>query len=229
MSVFRIVLLACAALATQAEAALPDVIFSLGKDDGSPAEFALAQGAGWQKFAAAFKQPVAVDAGGSAPERAWPYIHPNTRDNWAGGRTHPFTIRFALPEAPTGALTLVIGQVNALGDPTIAVTANGREVRRVAAPAGSGDASGRAEGKMRPDRTLIPIPADRFRAGPNELAITLENGSWIIYDYVLLCSKVPPAYAPPDIAPRAVELRSGVYGLFSEIVFATRNNVSDGH
>jgi len=218
---------ACSAL--RVGAALPDVIFAIGKDDQSPAEFALAQGAGWQKYEASFKRPVVFTFGQSRPETDWPYIHPNTADTWAGGKTHPFTVRFSLSEAPTGALTLVVGQVNALSAPTLILSANGKEAGRAAAPAGSGDASGLAEGRTKPDRTLFTVPAACFRAGANELTLTLDKGSWIIYDFVLLCTKVPAAYAPPDIAPRAAALRSGEYGLFNEIVFATRNHVTDGH
>ena len=51
-------LLAAALAGTSTRAALPEVIFSIGKDDQSPAEFALAQGAGWQKFQATFTRPV---------------------------------------------------------------------------------------------------------------------------------------------------------------------------
>jgi hypothetical protein len=212
-----------------ARAAAPDVIFSVGKDDQNCAEFALAKGAGWKTYAETFKQPVVFTVGHSKAETDWPYIHPNTHDKWAGGKTHTFTIRFTLPEAPTSSLTLIVGQVNSLSAPTIRLDVNGKAFAKHAAPDGSGDSSGLAEGRVRPERTLFAIPADRFKAGDNELALTLEDGSWIIYDSLLLCAKVPKAYEPPDITPRAAALKSGAYGLFTEIVFATRNHVNDGH
>ena len=220
---------AMAVASLSSRAALPDVLFAIGKEDQSPAEFALAQGAGWQKYAAAFKQPVCFTVGQSKPETDWPYIHPNTHDQWAGGKAHPFALRFALAEAPTQALFLVIGQVNALESPTLLLTVNGKALEKRAMPEGSGDASGLAEGRIKPERTLLTIPADRFRAGDNEIVLTLDQGSWIIYDFVSLCAKVPKAYEPPDITPRAEALRSGEYGPFNEIVFATRNHVTDGH
>ena len=223
------VFIAVAVAVASARAALPDVIFSIGKDDQRPAEFALAQGAGWQKYQSTFTQPIRFTVGKSRPETDWPYIHPNTHDRWAGGTTHPFAIRFALTEAPTQALTLVIGQVNALESPTLLLAVNGKALEPRSLPEGSGDSSGHAEGHVRAERTLVTIPADRFTAGDNEIVITLDKGSWIIYDYVLLCTKLPKAYEPPDIAPRAAALRAGEYGLFSEIVFSTRNHVSDGH
>jgi hypothetical protein len=222
-------LLAITLAAAAARAALPDTLFAIGKDDQSPAEFALAKGTGWQQYKTTFKEPVRFTVGKSKPEADWPYIHPNTHDKWAGGKTHPFAIRFTLAEAPTQTLTLVIGQVNALGAPTLRLAVNGKELEKRALPEGSGDSSGSAEGRIKAERTLAAIPADRFKAGENEIVITLDAGSWIIYDFVLLCAKVPKAYEPPDIAPRAAALRSGEYGRFDEIVFATRNHVSDGH
>ncbi len=225
----RALLLFLALAGSSAQAALPDVLFAIGKDDQSPAEFALAQGAGWQKYADTFKQPVCFTVGTSKPETDWPYIHPNTADFWAGGKTHPFTIRFSLAEAPTQALVLVIGQVNSLQSPTLLLAVNGKEVEKRVAPDGSGNPSGRAEDRAKPERTLFTIPADRFKAGDNEIVLTLDKGSWIIYDFVLLCTKVPKAYEPPDLTPRAEALRSGDYGLIKEIVFATRNHVGDGH
>ncbi len=210
-------------------AALPDVLFSIGKDDQSPSEFALAQGAGWQKFTASFKQPVLFTVGTSKAQSDWPYIHPNTADKWAGGKTHPFTIRFALSEAPAQPLVLIVGQVNALQSPLLRLAVNGKDVESRTLPEGSGDSSGHAEGRIKPERTLVSIPADRFIVGNNEIVLTLDKGSWIIYDFVSLCNKVPKAYEPPDLTPRAEALRSGEYGSFNEIVFATRNHVDDGH
>ena len=210
-------------------AALPDVIFSIGKDDHSAAEFALGQGLGWQKYDATFKQPIRFVVGVSKPETDWPYIHPNTADAWAGGRTHPFAIRFSLPEKPAAPLTLVVGQVNALQSPTLHVAVNGQEVERRAMPGGSGDSSGSAEDGLSPQQSLFALPAERFAAGDNEIVLTLDQGSWIIYDFVTLCAKLPKACEPPNLDARAEALRSGEYGRFNEIVFATRNHVGDGH
>ncbi len=222
-------LLLAVLFAADTRATLPEVLFAIGQDDQSCAEFALAQGTGWQKYATAFPSPVVYTVGVSKPATHWPYIHPNTHDKWAGGRTHPFTVRFTLPEAPTSTLTLVLGQVNSLSSPTCVLTVNGQEVGRAAVPDGSGDSSGRAEGQTKPCRTLIPIPAAKFRAGENTLGLTLDAGSWIIYDYVLLCSQVPKAYEPPDLGERVTALKSGAYGLFNELVFATRSLIGDGH
>ena len=229
MQPIRPLLLALFLAAPAARAALPDVLFSIGQDDQNCAEFALAQGAGWQRYAETFTRPVAFTAGVSRPGRDWPYIHPNTADAWAGGRTHPFTVRFALAEAPSAPLTLVIGQLNALQSPTLTLSVNGHALEPCPLPAGSGDSSGRAEGRTQPGRTLFTIPAAHFRAGDNDLVLTLDRGSWIIYDYVLLCTKVPDAKPPADLAPQAEALKAGAFGPLAEIVFATRNTVSDGH
>ena len=211
------------------QGALPDVIFTIGQEDHSPAEFALAKGAGWQKYADTFKEPVVYTVGKSDAKKAWPYIHPSVHDKWAGSRTHPFTIRFTLAEKPAAPLTFIVGQVNSLSGPTLAVSVNGKALPPVVAPEGAGDSSGLAEGAVNPARTLFAIPPDDFTAGDNEIAITVEKTSWIIYDFLMLCQTPPPPYVPPSIADRAEELRRGDYGAFDEIVFATRDHYRDGH
>ena len=229
MNVWRWLFAFAVCAAATLRAAQPDVIFSIGRDDGSPAEFALARGLGWQTYAATFRQPVRYVVGVSKPETDWPYIHPNTADAWAGRRSHPFAIRFRLSEKPAAPLTLVIGQVNALQSPTMRISVNGQEIARRLMPDGSGNASGSACEGFKPDQSLFEIPAERFSVGDNEIVLTLDCGSWVIYDFVALFSKLPKAYEPPNIDARADELRAGAYGDIREIVFATRNHVSDGH
>jgi len=210
-------------------AALPDVIFEIGKENHSPAGFALARGAGWQQYAETFKGPVVFTVGKSNAARDWPYIHPSLRDTWAGSKLHPFTIRFTLPERPKAPLTLIIGQVHAWERPTIVVSVNGTAHPPVPAPPGSGDGSGHAEGAVAPARTLFTIPPEQLKAGDNEIVITIDKTSWIMYDFVMLCQTVPPPYTPPSIADRTEEIRRGDFGKFNEVVFATRNLGPDGH
>ncbi|MCL1921391.1 MAG: polysaccharide lyase family protein [Kiritimatiellaeota bacterium] len=210
-------------------AALPDVIFTIGKETHTPGGLALAKGAGWQQYAAVFKEPVVFTVGKSDAAKAWPYIHPSLHDDWAGNRLHPFAIRFTLAEKPAAPLTLVIGQVNSLKRPTILVSVNGKALPPAVAPEGSGDSSGVAEAPVRAERSLFAIAPDLFNVGDNEITVTVDKTSWIIYDFVTLCHNVPPPYVPPTIAHRLEEVRKGDYGAFEEIVFATRNLGPDGH
>ena len=213
-----------------AMATLPPMLFSIGQEDHSPAEFALGNGYGWQQYAQTIKDDVCFRVGESHPQQAWPYIHPNVYDRWAGAREHPFRIHFTLREKPDRPLTLVIAHVNTLARPLLEVRLNGDGyVKQCTMPEGSGDASGSAEGVFAPARTLIPLPAEAFRVGDNELVLTLKMTSWIIYDAVMLCREVPPVYTPPTIAERVGELQRGEWGSFDEIVFATRSYANDGH
>ena len=211
-------------------ATLPPILFSIGQEDHSPAEFALGSGYGWQQYAQTIKDGVCFRVGESQPKQAWPYIHPNVYDRWAGACEHPFRIRFTLREKPDQPLTLVVAHVNTLARPQLEVQLNGDGcVKQCAMPEGSGDASGSAEGVFAPARTLVTLPAEAFRVGENELVLTLKKTSWIIYDAVMLCRTVPPPYTPPSIAERVGELQRGTWGAFDEIVFATRSYANDGH
>jgi hypothetical protein len=216
-------------LAAAACAAPPAPVFTIGREDGRADEFALAKGLGWQRYMAAFPQPVAYTVGVSRAETGWPYIHPNTADLWAGSRKHPFIIHFMLTAPPPRPLFLIIAQINALQEPTLHLAVNGHALEPRRVPPGSGDASGSAAGRAKPARTVVTIPAHFFRAGANELTLTLDAGSWIIYDAVTLAADIPPAYTPPDLASRTRALRDGTYGAAREILFATRNHVNDGH
>lgn len=207
----------------------PEILFSVGSEDHSPAEFLLGSGAGWQQYEKTVRSPVLFTVGLSTPQKDWPYIHPSVRDTWAGNKTHPFKIQFALTEKPAKPLILVIGQVDALANPTLEVAVNGKPLGAVAAPPGTGHASGVAETAPNPQRTLFTIQPDWFVAGTNEIAITVTKTSWIIYDVVMLCSKVPPVPAQPSVADRVEALKKGDYGALDEIVFATRSQANDGH
>src|SRR5690242_5754602 len=80
------------------------LVWQIGQPDRSYAEFALAgqYGAFANRFGG---QAVLFQAGVSDASQSWPFIQPGPVDAWAGGREHPFTIRFTLPEAPRGLFT----------------------------------------------------------------------------------------------------------------------------
>jgi hypothetical protein len=78
--------------------------------DGPRSSASLGQTKGYTAYLRKFPDPVAYAVGQSSP-RQWPYIHPAPRDKWAGGRTHPFAIRFSSGEDQNRSLFLVIGLV----------------------------------------------------------------------------------------------------------------------
>lgn len=94
----------------------PAIIFSIGTEDQSPAEFLLASGPGWQRYEKTVHAPVRFIAGKSTPQETLPYIHPSVRDTWAGSKTHPFTIQFGLSKIPAKLLART-GPVSHLHEP----------------------------------------------------------------------------------------------------------------
>ncbi len=210
--------------------ALPETIFQVGSPDGSAAEFKLGAGTGWKQYAAEVREPVRFSVGSSESAKVWPYIHPSVDDSWAGSKTHAFTLCFELAEQPSAPLFLIIEQLNSLNSPPIRIRVNGQAAGEQSAPPGSGDSSGSAERGIRKEHSVFTIDPALFRKGSNELDITLTKGSWVIYDCVRLCSVLPPEFVVRDMSAYVEELKSGKYGDFDEIVFATRSlNNADGH
>ncbi|MDA3926840.1 MAG: polysaccharide lyase family protein [Kiritimatiellae bacterium] len=229
LSIYRFIL-ASAFAACTSSAALPDVIFEIGKSDGKASEFLLGQGTGWQKYAKQVKLPVCFIVGQSHSDQAWPYIHPNVDDPWAGHKSHTFTVKFDLGEKPTNSLHLIIDQLNSWKTPMVEVSVNGKRAGIQPAPAGSGSGSGSAQDNLRPDRMIFSIPLSMFNKGGNEIAITLSKSGWIIYDCLQLSRTLPEKPGVKEMDEHLEELYAGKYGDFDEIVFATRSlNKSDGH
>lgn len=82
-------------LAALPAAAAPNVLWQIGQSDDSAKEFALAPG-----DYGAFTMDGLFCVGISRPEADWPYVHPGPGDNWAGGKTHAFSVFFNLDKAP---------------------------------------------------------------------------------------------------------------------------------
>lgn len=208
---------------TAAVSADAGVLFQLGEIDGSAMEFGGTE-QGWRAYRESFPQPVDFTPG-QDPLTAWPYIHPSHDDQWAGGRAHPFTLRFSLPAAPAEPQFLVIGQAEAWTPAELVVSVNGESVGRRRASGGSGNGSGdpREPGVAR--ATVFPVPAGLLRSGGNTVVITLEGGSWIQYDYVRLGSSGEvPRSVEPDLL---TTFRAGPMHGVKEIVFAARKVIPE--
>src|SRR5260370_7461004 len=79
-------------------------IWEIGKFDSSSAEFR-GQGIDYGK-----KESDAVyRVGKSRDGEDWPRFQPGPANGMAGGRAHPFTILFTLPEKPAGVYRLTVG------------------------------------------------------------------------------------------------------------------------
>jgi hypothetical protein len=207
-------------------------LFVIGSPDGRAAEFGLTgPGEGYSAYLRKFPQPIVFTVGKSRPSE-WPYIHPAPKDRWAGGRVHPFAIRFESPADENRPLFLVLGLAG--GSPSerskVVVTVNGSDVASQPAPSGDPRVAFQPTGPGKPETMIFEIPAGRIRKGENTLAIRLENESWIIYDYVALRTEGKPLAllrpAEPDLL---AEFSKGPMRGVEHLIFAARALGEDPH
>ncbi|MDD3586907.1 MAG: hypothetical protein PHQ75_06955, partial [Thermoguttaceae bacterium] len=80
------------------------------------------------------------------------------------------------------------------------------------------------------ESVLIEIPAGAVKKGTNVLGITLEDGSWLYYDYIALRRAKKPLKRLALVIPDHLKnfRRSGMKAV-KEIVFAVRRPGIDGH
>ncbi|HNQ90525.1 MAG TPA: polysaccharide lyase family protein [Verrucomicrobiota bacterium] len=163
-------------------------LWEIGKPDNDNREFALAPNRYGE-----FRHDGFIEAGRSAANVDWPYVHPGPADSWAGSRSHTFSVVFglkALPQAGDCHLTLDLVDTHAGAPPKVRVAINGREFHQQL-PRGAGDASIFGDpARGREHRWVLTFPTSVLRAEANEVAITTVDGSWFLYDWVAL--ETPP-------------------------------------
>ncbi|MEI6972643.1 MAG: glycoside hydrolase domain-containing protein, partial [bacterium] len=166
-------------------------IFRIGKPDGSAMEFALAdKGAACESaYSNAFPKPVVVTVG-PGDASSWPFIHPGSKDVWAGATSHVYTIRFNANAPVPRKLKLVLGLISTWQQSRVTVTVNGNPAVEQLLPDHNSQ-GGRitTSGATRPFEILLPDGA--VQPGENTLTIGLSGGSWMVYDYVLLTERLP--------------------------------------
>jgi alpha-mannosidase len=204
---------------------VPEYLWQIGTPDGDDREFALAP-AGYEAYPG---DPVFV-VGVSDPKKDWPYVHPGPTDPWAGETSHTFTVLFGLRKAPDagGRLAVALVDTHAQNPPTLKIAVNGTAFEK-AMPAGAGDASVFGDpAKGRPHRFEVELPAGLLKAGDNEIRISTESGSWVLYDWLGL--RAPGAEAAPvseaaraAASARATATRRGVEQVV--VVFKTHFDI----
>ncbi|MCI0589516.1 MAG: hypothetical protein L0323_22100 [Planctomycetes bacterium] len=167
---------------------------SIGTPDASAGEFAIARE--WGKFRGAFPEGVRFRIGTSDPARDWPYIHPGPTDAWAGSARHPFRIEFESRETAEDLVILLdLVATHASAPPRVRVALNEIGEEREPQP-GPGDGALADPRTERPRREEFSFPGSLLRAGTNEIEISVERGSWMIYDAVALLRRPAPAGGP---------------------------------
>ncbi len=164
------------------------ILWQIGQADNNTAEFALGPDKS-NLYSGRFPHDVLFVAGQSDAKKDWPYIQPGPADSWAGNKSHTFTILFGLKTTPlTGECKLVMDFVDthSASPPKLQIKINDETfIRKV--PRGAGDASAHGKpDKGREHRLAIDFSVRTLKMGNNEISIKSLEGSWVLYDHVIL-------------------------------------------
>lgn len=189
-----------------------EIIWSIGENDGSAGEFALAPD-GFEEFKYqdfGFEDKFFV-IGFHGEKEEMPYVLPGPVDTWggtwptSGWRSNQVSILFSIDElSETGDYTLYIELADFAKEflPLVKVHINDQEQRssleaggydRQSQPSPSRNEDFINEDALRGDLTnatpttiAIPIEENVIRQGGNQVMITVLEGSWIIFDQIRL-------------------------------------------
>ncbi len=203
------------------------VLWRLGEPDGDYREFALAGRYG--EYLRAFPGDVRFRAGQSEPGKDWCYIHPGPADAWAGSRTHPFRILFDVNEVPQGVCRLTVRLVNThyAAPPLLEVSINDGYSCRFRLPAGGNDASLTDPKAGRPHTLSFLFSMSHLRAAENVVTLTVVEGSWLLYDALLLEGGLPLPELPDvhNLSAETTMLFRRIDGRLKQAVRVRLNNV----
>ena len=172
------------------------VIWQIGNEDRSAAEFALAPNHYTQFLEHDFGwEDRYYLVGKSNPAAHFPYVLPGPADRWggtsgtAGIRTHVLNILFRMKQVSgNGEMMLMINILDTHHErpPYFKVTVNGRSWK-YKLPKGGGDASLTGNYvQCNPHTIEIPLEKGLIKEGGNEISLTNLEGSWLIFDAIRL-------------------------------------------
>ena len=185
------------------------IIWSIGTENGSASEFALAPNQ--------YKDFLARDFGfedryylinKSEAKESFPYVLPGPADEWggtwstAGWRTHDINILFGIDQLPNqeGEWQLVIDLTdNAVNQPPLLKVSINEQWEKFQLTAGGNDSSlvGKTSG-AKSQKLAIPINPGIIREGGNCITLSVLEGSWIIFDHISLTGPANVKLTNPD-------------------------------
>ncbi|HSH17545.1 MAG TPA: polysaccharide lyase family protein, partial [Verrucomicrobiae bacterium] len=179
-------------------------LWEIGRSDNDTAEFALAR-TNYLEFPGLFGSPDDLYfIGHSNPKEHWPYVLPGTVDEWAGSthwggdRMWMLPIGFALETRPEAACRLRVDFADTSSNhpPILRVWVN--EIPHdFQLPKGGGDRSIHGEPGAGKEHILaVDIPPAELQAGFNRIAVTIKQGSWVLFDAVSFAAPVEVKLAP---------------------------------
>ena len=172
------------------------VIWQIGNEDRSAAEFALAP----NHYAQFLENDFGWEdryylVGKSNPAAHFPYVLPGPADRWggtsgtAGIRTHVLNILFRMKQvSDNGEMKLLINILDThhTTPPYFKVTVNGRSWKYIL-PKGGGEGSLSGDYGNCINHTIkIPLEKRLIKEGGNEISLTNLEGSWLIFDAIRL-------------------------------------------
>ena len=204
-------------------------VFCIGVPDHSAAEFGIVKEK-YPEYPKRYPTPVIFTVGKSKSSD-WPYLHPSSHDTWAGSKSHTFTITFNSDKVQTQKLYLKIGVLGIWEPSQIAIDVNGKQIvsQRLPKEALYPDLVHHPEGEGKSYPLVFPVPEHSVTVGRNTMAITLDDGSWILYDYVQLNSVKDPPKIVDEVVDLSKDFLAGPMATVEEIVFGVRSLQSDGH
>ena len=211
-----------------AEATASDVLFQIGYPDAVSWEFGGTTDWLSPKHAngVVYRHHV-----GKSKDADWIANHPSSRDFGNAGKIFTTEIEFDSPKAYDTELYFVIGFcfVSHMEPSLIKVAVNGVATEPVRQPTTWNDYGYKPQSQVGIfEHVIITIPPNAVQQGQNVLSITLEDGSFFLYDYLMLREKpvVPEQIPIPDLL---AEFRAGPMKNVEKIVFALRKPGVDPH
>ena len=245
------------ALGMANETPLPeDVVFLIGDADNCAGELNVLPDmkTWWESHQ---QEPCFFRVGVDSAE-LWPHIHPSSREAHMGYR--PWTIglrfsteRFPALSSPSSPSSLphpteqetpesnhtqqepwyfVLGLCGSHRSEhsLVTVTVNDTVLPSQRAPENGSDQSADSFHTGIVQTMFFAIPPEAIVPGENRIQIHLNDGSWIVYDYIALRRKpepIPQSLIPPNLLYE--KFRDGPMNEVKKIVFAERRLGPDGH
>ncbi|MDR2755593.1 MAG: hypothetical protein LBC20_07785 [Planctomycetaceae bacterium] len=208
-----------------------DMIFCIGEPDGMTAEFGLAK-TSYNDYSKQFPNDAEYFAGKSSA-RDWPFVHPAQLDIWAGEKQHTQKIHFAVTEKSNQPYYLVLGYLGNLPnkESMIEISVNGQVLppqKNIPNHDGANLVFSPLRRGGKPKSQLFTIPAETLRQGENIITITLNGGSWLLYDYIALRLKNEPLAIIEKPQPDLLsEFKKNELKEVRKIVFTTRTQTQE--
>lgn len=195
------------------------LLWNIGSPDNSTAEFALAP-ANYEGFTGPFGDPDDIFfIERSKPGEHWPYVLPGTVDAWAGSthwgrnRMHVLPIGFQLESSEplqSCRLTIDFADTHPVGPPLFRVWVNGHPHDFQLPKGGSDDSIKGNLAKAREFILELDIPAKELKLGYNEIVLTIQKGSWALFDAIKFEAPGPIRLKKTDTIVR--EMKTAPYG-----------------